>query len=549
MSVAATPPLDLRRHRWPYGLGILLIGIAAQLVLWQIYADDSTFAAMSVLWVWPATLFVYALWWTFFSGWSVGIRVAGWMLVMLGWGVFFTIYHVEGSDGDMIPRLTYRWQPTAQQKAATYLKQQDIPATVATEPTVETPMGTEPVVTVPTVTDDDSPDFRGLLRDGIVRGRGFRKNWAEAPPQELWRHPIGLGWSSFAVLGDLAITMEQRDEEESTVAYRLATGEPVWKFGDKARLEIVVVNGGDGPHCTPVIAGEWTYALGGTGNLNCLATMTGTKKWSRNILEDAGKDGKPAKNLEWGTSATPLIVDDLVIVAPGGVPDEQLNKSVIAYDRLTGDIKWTAGNFPASYCGPRVETLGGVRQLLIFHGMGISGLDLADGKPLWQFGWTNMPSVNSAQPIRLDDQSLLIGNGYGVGSTRFALQFTDGKWLPQEPQWMTNKLKLKFNDAVLRDGYVYGLDDGKLTCVDIADGKTMWKGGRYGYGQLLLHEDTLLCTTEEGEVTLVNASPKKFEELARIKAVEGTTWNHPVVAHGKLLVRNGTEAVCYDVTP
>ncbi len=541
-EISAVRPIGMR---WHYGLSILLIGVVLQLLFWWMYVEDPTFSAMSVLWVWPATLFVFAIWWTVFSGWSGGVRAGAWGLVAVAGVTFFGVFRLEGSNGDMIPKLAYRWTPSAHEKAAEYLQKQSIPLAAVNEPAAEAP-----AATVPAITDDDAPDFRGVLRDGIVRGAGFRKNWAEVPPKELWRHPVGLGWSSFSVLGDLAITQEQRDDEESVVAYRLDTGAPVWKHGDKARLEIVVVNGGDGPHCTPVITGEWTYTLGGTGVLNCLATMTGTPKWTRNILEDAGTAGKPAKNLEWGMSATPLVVDDLVITIPGGNPAENLNKSVIAYDRLTGDIKWTVGNFPASYCGPRVESLGGVRQLLIFHGKGIAAYELTDGKMLWEFGWTNMPLVNAAQPIRLDEQSLLIGNGYGIGSARLALQAaSDGTWKVEPPVWKTNKLKLKFNDAVLRDGYVYGLDDGILTCVDIANGKTKWKGGRYGYGQILLHEDTLLCTTEEGEVALVAASPTKFEERARFKAVDGTTWNHPTVAHGKLLIRNSTEAVCYDVAP
>lgn len=544
MTSAETPAARAIGMRWHYGFGILLIGVVLQLLFWWMYTEDPTFSAMSVLWVWPATLFLFAIWWTVFSGWSAGVRAGAWGVVAVAGIVFLSVFRLEGSDGDMIPKLAFRWSPSAHQKAAEYLQKQTIPAAVLIEPTSEVP-----AVTVPAISDEDSPDFRGLFRDGIVRGAGFRKNWEAQPPKELWRHPVGLGWSSFSVLGDLAITQEQRDDEESVVAYRLDTGEPVWKHGDKTRLEVVVVNGGDGPHCTPVITGEWTYTLGGTGVLNCLATMTGTPKWTRQILNDAGTDGKPAKNLEWGTSATPLVVDDLVIVIPGGNPDEKLNKSVIAYDRLTGDVKWTAGNFPASYCGPRVESLGGVRQILIFHGKGISALELSEGKLLWEFGWTNMPLVNAAQPLRLDEQSLLIGNGYGVGATRLSLQAADDGTWKVEQGWKTNKLKLKFNDAVLRDGYVYGLDDGILTCVDIANGKTKWKGGRYGYGQILLHEDTLLVTTEEGEITLVSASPTKFEERARIKAVEGTTWNHPVVAHGKLLLRNGTEAVCYDVMP
>ncbi|HET6422990.1 MAG TPA: PQQ-binding-like beta-propeller repeat protein [Planctomycetaceae bacterium] len=545
MTSAATAPLRPRIFpRWSIGLAILLIGVVAQLVLWQVYAEDPTFSAMSVLWVWPATLFAFAIWWTFFSGWTMAVRASAWGLIAAMFVVFLSVFRLDGSDGDMIPKLEYRWTPSARQKAAEYLQRQSIPAPAPVEATTETP-----VANVPAATDDDSTDFRGNLRDGIIRGAGFRKDWADKPLQEVWRHPIGLGWSSFSVLGDLAITQEQRGGDECVVAYQLATGEPVWRHADREELQIVLVNGGNGPHCTPVIVGEWTYTLGGTGVLNCLATTTGARKWTRNILNDAGTEGTPVKNLEWGMSATPLVVDDLVICIPGGKLDDKRGKSVIAYDRMTGDIRWTSGSFPASYCGARVESLGGVRQVLVFHGLGICGLNLSDGKLLWEKEWTNMPLVNAAQPIRIDEQSLLIGNGYGVGSARLSLSAApDGKWKVDEV-WKSNKLKLKFNDAVLHDGFVYGLDDGILTCIDVETGKTKWKGGRYGYGQILLHDDTLLVTTEEGDVTLVKAAPKKFEEQARIKAVEGTTWNHPVVAHGKLLVRNGTEAVCFDVAP
>jgi outer membrane protein assembly factor BamB len=243
------------------------------------------------------------------------------------------------------------------------------------------------------------------------------------------------------------------------------------------------------------------------------------------------------------------VVDDLVIVIAGGKVGESFSgKSVIAYDRHTGDIRWAKGEFPASYAGARVEAFLGTRQVLAFHGKGISSHALDTGEILWDEEWMNEPFVNAAQPIKVDDRSLFIGCGYGKGSARIELSLSGGAWSDVK-RWESNRLKLKFNDAVIRDGFVYGLDDGILACLDLATGKLKWKGGRYGYGQLLLHEDTLLAQTEEGDVTLVAADPSRFRELHRIPALTGTTWNHPVVAHGKLLVRNGTEVACFDVAP
>lgn len=516
--------------------------------MWK-YADDPTHSKMSVLFVWPAALFSLAIWWTFFSGWSWRVRAVPWAAIFAAGIAFIQVYRIDGSDGDMVPRLSYTWEPTPEAKAVTYLRQQSALSTEPSE-TIREPAE----VLVESATSDDSPDYRGPNRDGILRGVGFRKNWSEMPPQELWRHPVGLAWSSFSVLGDRAITMEQREDQESTVCYRLSTGELLWSHGDPVRFAAVAVNGGDGPHGTPVIDGESTYTLGGTGVLNCLETATGKRRWTRNILEDAGGKAGPVENIQWGMSATPLVVDDLVIAIPGGklkrplTAEEAVNRSVIAYDRMTGDIRWAHGEFPASYCGPRIEELAGVRQLLIFHGYGLSGLALDSGNVLWSFDWENMPKVNAAQPLKIDDSSLIIGSGYGIGATRLSISADGGKWTVT-PQWKTNKLKLKFNDAILHDGYVYGLDDGILTCVDIATGKPKWKGGRYGYGQMLLHNQTLLILTEDGEVALVAASPTRFEEQSKFKAIDGTTWNHPVVARGKLLVRNQTEAACYDVAP
>ncbi|MBI1346487.1 PQQ-binding-like beta-propeller repeat protein [bacterium] len=552
MSIANTssdeplPVVTRPRHtRWWLGSLILGAGMTAQALLWMRYVEDPTFAKMSVLWVWPATLFALLLWWLFASGLSWATKLIPLGLLALGGVGFFSVYRIDGSDGDMVPRLAYRWVPTAEQQARDYWKQQTIPESSPTNSETPSEGTIADGVEAPEPTADDWPDFRGPKRDGIVRGIGFRTDWEKRPPQELWRHPVGLGWSSFVVLDDYAITMEQRDEQESVVAYSLKSGEPLWLHGDDVRFQAVEVNGGDGPHATPVISGDRVFSLGATGLLNCLELNTGKSLWSRNILTDAGAPGAAVKNLEWGVSGSPLVVDDLIITIPGTAP----GRSVLAYDRTTGEIVWAGGTFPASYGGPAVAELNGVRQVLIYHGTGIAAFELGSGKELWSFPWENMPKVNAAQPMIVSDSSLVIGTGYGIGATLLKLTAEEkGPW-GVSADWKTNRLKLKFNDAILLDGYIYGLDDGILTCVDVATGKTKWKGGRYGYGQILAHESTILALTEDGDVALAKAQPTRFEEIGRFHALDGTTWNHPAVAHGKLLIRNGSMAACYDVAP
>jgi len=540
-STHVTPP---RRTTWPIAAIILGIACIAQAMLWYRFREDSTYSKMSVLFVWPAALFALLLWWVFLSGylWRTRLMVVG--LLVLTVAVCGAVFRIEGTDGDMQPRLAFRWDPTPESRARAFWK---AAALKPVEPAAVVSADAPDLIAGP----DDSPNYRGAQRDGILRGNGFRKNWDARPPKELWRHPVGLGWSSFAVLGDFAITQEQRDEQESVVCYSLETGEQKWVHADTARFQQIALNGGDGPHATPVIAGNRTYALGATGLLNCLDTRTGKRYWQRNILADAGDGERPSENIQWGVSGSPLVHEDLVIVIAGGKVDGKFTgKSVIAYDRNDGSIRWASGQFPASYAGPRVEEFLGTKHVLAFHADGISGLAPDTGTVLWSFDWKNSPEVNSAQPIKLDDRSLLIANGYGQGAARLELAFDGSAW-SADKKWESSRLKLKFNDAVLHDGYVYGLDDGILTCLDVETGKTRWKerAGRYGYGQLLLHDDMLLVLAEEGDVVLVAASPDGFQELHRIPALTGTTWNHPVVANGKLLVRNSTTAACYDVAP
>lgn len=533
---ADSPKTKPRRGRWKIGAAILAIALIAQGCLWTLWWEDPTHFKMSILFVWPAAIFSLLIWWTFFSGWSAKIRYGLVGLGIVGLITFFSIFRPERFDGDMTPtRLTYRWIPSADQKAKQYLEQ--LKTTTPTTPK-------ESAEAAPLVADEhDWPGFRGPDRLGVLPDVKLRTDWEARPPKELWRHPVGHSWSSFAVVGDYAFTQEQRDNNEAVVAYHLATGEQIWVHVDDAKFTVTEVQGGSGPRSTPQFSDGKLLTLGATGILNCLDAKTGQRDWTTNILKDAGTDGKPAPNLEWGMAGSPLVVDQLVIVIPGGKD----GNSIAAYDRTTGKKVWSAGDHPATYASPTLGTIRGERVVLAPLGTGLSANSLENGKELWFFPWTNAPKVCGAMPVVLNDQSVLYGIGYGEGTVR--LEVDHGSEWSAKKVWHSNRFRPKFNDFVVRNGFAFGLDDGTLTCIDIESGKVKWKGGRFGYGQILLVGDVLLIVSEQGTVSQIPAEPTKSEPLATFSVLseDDITWNQPVLVHGKLLVRNAHEAACFDL--
>jgi outer membrane protein assembly factor BamB len=546
-SPANPSPQRRAEGRWIWGAGILAIACVAQSALWIKWWEDNTYFKMSVLFVWPAALFALTIWWIFFSGWSWRIRLGSVGVVVAGLVAFFSTYRLKW-DGAMVPRrIELRSKPTEDEIARRYWKERGITATTTDSSTDDSQAESAKLV----ATEEDWPGFRGPQRDGIVRVGSLRRDWEKNPPKEIWRHPVGRGWSSFTVIGNHAFTQEQRDQNECVVAYDVNTGSELWAHSDPTILPIVEANGGPGPHATPQFDDGFLYTLGGTGILNCLNAASGDVVWSTNILKDANDGKTPAKNIEWGMSGSPLVVDNLVIVSPGGSEKEgdiAYDKGVAAYDKKSGNLVWSNGKHQASYGSPRVESIGGISQVLIPNGDGLSGHALDGGAELWFFKLSNPPKVNASMPWLLADRSLLFGTGYGVGTVRLDITNDGGKWSAKQ-RWLSNRFRPKFNDFFVRDGHIYGLDDGILACLDVEDGKLKWRSGRYGYGQLLMIDDLLLVISEDGELLLIPATPKKPESIATFKAIDsGFCWNHPVLVRGKLLVRNSVEAVCFDVS-
>ena len=372
------------------------------------------------------------------------------------------------------------------------------------------------------------PGFRGPHRDDIIPGVRIKTDWTASPPVALWRRPVGPGWSSFAVRGDRFYTQEQRGPDEVVACYKLTTGEPVWAHRDTARFW--ESNGGPGPRGTPTLNNGRVYTFGATGILNVLNERDGSVVWSRNAASDTGM-AIP----QWGFASSPLVIDDLVVVATAG--------RLVAYDLATGAKRWMSPARGVSYSSPHLVRIDGVPQVLLLSEPGLISVALADGKLLWEHAWAGYPIV---QPALTEEGDVLISVSDSSGTRRLGVTHGSAGWTVQE-RWTSHGLKPYFNDFVVHKGHAFGFDGSILACIDLKDGKRVWKGGRYGNGQLLLlaDQDLLLLTSEEGDLALVRATPDEFTEVARFPALEGKTWNHPVLVGDVLLVRNGEQMAAF----
>jgi len=447
--------------------------------------------------------------------------------IAAAWGVV-SLVRVEGTDGQINPRLGWRFLPTAEERLI-QAESQSRPAAVASEAAVE-----EPVVAQP----GDWPGFRGANRAGRNETDAIAADWQARPPRELWRRPVGPGWGSCSVVDGLLFTQEQRGEDELVSCYDALTGAELWRQATPTRFYEAI--SGPGPRATPTFDAGRLYVQGATGWLTCCDARTGRVVWSVDLKTHQGE--VPT----WGYAGSPLVMDELVVVFLGA-PHQ---RGTAAFDRQTGELRWAAGEAIQSYSSVQVATLAGQRQLLLLGGQGLESLDPAQGNRLWSFDWALEGINRDVQPIVLgDDVWISTGLGGEMGWKRLTVQAGSEGWSVQE-QWFQKTLRPYHNDSVVDGDYAYGFDQNIFTCVRLSDGQRMWRQGRYGSGQVLLlaRQKLLIVQAETGDVVLVRANPDRLEELGRMAPLAAKTWNHPVVAHGRLYVRNGEELVCLDVS-
>jgi len=457
------------------------------------------------------------LWFIFLSGFNWRLRLAAFCVAALAIFGLTRIVRVAGTvNGTGLPRLAWRWGGKRQQPLDTF---QAVP---------------EAKGLTPAVGAVDVPQFFGPNRDGIVTNARLDHDWKSAPPKELWRKPVGAGWSAFAVVGSHAYTQEQRGESECITCCDLLSGRLLWAYSNAVHFS--QWQSGEGPHATPTVDKDRVFAMGAEGTLDCLDALTGRRIWSRNVLAENN-----LPNLIWGVSVSPLVYDETVVVT-GGLTN---GPTVLAYRRSDGTPLWRSGTDKASYASPILATLAGRRVVLSCNAASLTAHNPTNGEILLDYPWTNDKWPKASQPVVLEGDRVFLSAGYGSGCILLQVKSSPNGKLAATPLWKNLHLKTQFNSAAVRNGFLYGLDDGLLACVETSTGERKWKEGRYGSGQSLLVDDLALIQSESGDVVLADATPDSGRELGRIPALKSKTWNHPTLAGCYLLVRNSEEAVCY----
>ena len=474
------------------------------------------------------------------------------LLAFAGFG-YSMLLRNEGMTGEYVLETHWRWTTTAEDTllATRDSKEAETQSKAATRDgeVTKTTSGTDgPAAAAAGVTREASasltnaewPGFRGADRAGRSRGEPIATNWSSNPPRQLWKIPVGPGWSSFAVAGNFLFTQEQRGPMEAVVCYEARTGREVWNRQIESRLEDPL--GGPGPRATPTIAetgnGVGLFVMGATGIFMRLDPATGAIVWQQDLKMVADR-AVPM----WGFSASPLVTGGVAIVYAGG-PDD---KGLLAFDVAAGALRWSAAAGNDSYSSAQLNTIAGEELVLLLSNDGLVCVDPASGKERLNYEW-KVRAYRAQQPTVISD-TVLLYSGMSPGTRAIRISKKGDGQLAAEELWTSRQLKPDFTDFVAHQDYLYGIDGGFFTCVDLKTGERKWKDGRYGKGQVLLLENSglLLVTTEDGRVVLLRADPSAHTELASFKALEGKTWNHPVVVGDRLYVRNAQEAACFQL--
>ena len=376
------------------------------------------------------------------------------------------------------------------------------------------------------------PQWLGPHRNGTSGVTGLQRQWPADGPVEVWRRPLGEGFSSIAVAGGAVYTMLSDDSGEYIVSLDASDGGERWRV--RSGDHYIERQGGNGPRCTPTVDGDIVFALGASGELHALRAATGEIVWKRDLQMDFGGE-RPT----WGFSGSPLVEGDLLLLETGG----SKGRALAALDKHSGNTVWTGLENKIGYSSPIAATVAGLRQVLFFTAAGLVALAPADGSVYWQYPWRTPYDVNAATPVFIPPNRVFLSTGYDVGAGMIEVSGS-AESLQAISVWRNKAMKNKMATTVHRDGYLYGLDNAILKCVDAASGADRWKARGHGMGSLIWADGLLIVLSDKGRLALVKADPSGYSELAGAQVLDGLCWTAPSLANGRAYLRDMTQIVC-----
>jgi len=386
---------------------------------------------------------------------------------------------------------------------------------------------------------EDWPGWRGPRRDGICQETGLLRQWPEGGPKLAWKATgLGEGYSGPAIVGSLLFTMGSRQGQQWVLALDWTKGgKTVWE----TPLGTVRHDGGGyaGPRATPTLDGDRLYTLGIAGELVCLDVRRGEILWRRDLVRDFGGQAPG-----WGYSESVLVDGPWVVCTPGGP-----RATIAALLKSNGRPVWTSPvGDPAAYSSILPVSIGKVKQYVQFTAKGVIGVSARDGKLLWRYDRPANGTANVSTPVWLG-QTVFAASDYGVGGGLVWVKKA-GQGFRADEMYSTKQMKNHHGGLILLDDYLYGADDGTLTCLQYKTGKVAWTDRTSGKCSLLCADGMLYARNENGPVSLVEATPEGFRLQGRFHQPERSnknSWPHPVIAHGRLYLRDQDVLLCYDI--
>ena len=385
------------------------------------------------------------------------------------------------------------------------------------------------------------PQWRGPRRDGVVHVPDLLTEWADDGPPKRWQTRIGIGYSSFAVKDGRLYSLFKKAEWEVVACWRVEDGKEVWRHDYDCSY---APQDYPGPRSTPTLDGDRLYTVGSAGMFLCLDAATGAPHWKKDLLTEFH-----ASAPHWGISFSPLIDGDLVFTSPGG----RNGNSLAAFNKMTGELVWKALDDPAGYSSPLAVTIAGVRQILFFTGDSLVGVSASEGKLCWRFPWATSYAVNAATPVvfqaRKGDQVLdyvFIASGYGKGCALLKIEVSGSGSFEAKMVYQGDQMCSHFGSPVRRGEHLYGIDESRLICLNLRTGQVTWTHPGVNRGSLLRVDDHLLVLGEQGKLLLVKATTR-YEEEAEARPFRDRCWTMPVLAEGRLILRDERMMKCYDL--